>query len=555
MLIQYVKFDVVREERKPISLPVTGEIPAYAAGALYRNGPGARQLYANGELKYSVSHWFDGFSQLHKFELIPENEHVTTVMYSSRSSVDTLMEQLTETGRFDGYTFAQKRDPCMGLFRKAMCLFTPVPTQTPSTTNIPVTISANTVGYPQDSLPVGHKAGAMSYLVARTDEGTIKALDAETLEPIGVAHQSKLHPLLRGPLSASHAKSDPATGDVFNYNLDLGRFATYRVFRTSTKTGKTDILATITGPDVPPAYMHSFFLTENYVILAVWSAHLLAGGIKVLWEKNVLDAIAPFDGSKSVQWYVVDRRHGCGVIARFESPAAFSFHAINAYEQPSEDGNGNIDIICDLIEHKNLDVLHAFYYEHLRSSSSRARSFAGYEHGFASYKLASVSDAVSLVPITASQREHKSPLPSPRQAELLGRIQSGNVGDMPTINARFACKSYRYFWNGTVRFPSSTFFDGLAKIDRMTGEEATVWDNPPGHFPGEGIFIPNPDGTAEDDGVLLTVVLDGFRGSSYLLCLDARTMKERGRADCRGALPFMFHGQHVPVSGAKPLDV
>jgi torulene dioxygenase len=49
----------------------------------------------------------------------------------------------------------------------------------------------------------------------------------------------------------------------------------------------------------------------------------------------------------------------------------------------------------------------------------------------------------------------------------------------------------------------------------------------------------------EDDGVLLSVVLDGFKETSYLLCLDARTMKELERAECDGAVGIGTYG--VPI--------
>lgn len=59
----------------------------------------------------------------------------------------------------------------------------------------------------------------------------------------------------------------------------------------------------------------------------------------------------------------------------------------------------------------------------------------------------------------------------------------------------------------------------------------------------------DPAGRAEDDGVLLSVVLDGDRGKSYLLCLDARDMTEVGRAEVDGVVGFGFHGEHVPSQG------
>lgn len=68
-----------------------------------------------------------------------------------------------------------------------------------------------------------------------------------------------------------------------------------------------------------------------------------------------------------------------------------------------------------------------------------------------------------------------------------------------------------------------------------------------GHTPGETIFVANPNSTkgAEDDGVLLSVVLDGHNAKSYLLCLDARDLKEVARAEMDSVVPLGFHGKYI----------
>lgn len=546
------QFDVVREERTPLTLQVTGNIPTYAAGVIYRNGPGKHQLHnAAGDLAYSCSHWFDGFAQLHKFELIPSSNGIASIRYSSRFSVDSLMEELAQTGRFDGYTFAQKRDPCMGMFRKVMCLFTPVPAATPTSCNVPVTVSTSDVGFPKSHLVEGHKT--TKHLVTRTDEGHIKAIDPETLEPIGVAHQKSLHPLLKGPLSCAHAKVDDE-GNVYNYNLDLGAAAVYRVFKSLVTTGETEILASISAPDIAPAYMHSFFMSEDHIVLCVWSAHLMAGGIRVLWEKNLLDAIAPFDSSKVSKWFVIDRKHGRGVVAMFEGPAAFCFHTVNCFPVPGQ-RHGEVDLICDVIEYGNLDVLHKFYYSNMRSSSPEAWKWMREKHDacnqqFARYRLPAIPATYTLPILSTRERERKSPLPAHYQLVRRERTISNPIaGELPVVHPRCFMKPYRYFWNCSSDASRSTFMDGLCKVDVETGE-GIQWENPAGHSPGEAIFVPRPGAEAEDEGVLLTIVLDGFRGVSYLLCLDASTMKELGRAEWEGAIPFTVHGQHVPSVNA-----
>ena len=63
-------------------------------------------------------------------------------------------------------------------------------------------------------------------------------------------------------------------------------------------------------------------------------------------------------------------------------------------------------------------------------------------------------------------------------------------------------------------------------------------------YPGEPVFVPAPGATAEDDGVLLSVILDPERGTSSLLVLDAATLAERARAEVPHHIPHGFHGQY-----------
>jgi torulene dioxygenase len=58
-----MQFDTNHEERIPIELKVSGHIPAYAAGILYRTGPGGYQIDTEKGTTFSLSHWFDGFTQ------------------------------------------------------------------------------------------------------------------------------------------------------------------------------------------------------------------------------------------------------------------------------------------------------------------------------------------------------------------------------------------------------------------------------------------------------------------------------------------------------------
>jgi torulene dioxygenase len=188
-------------------------------------------------------------------------------------------------------------------------------------------------------------------------------LDPQTLAPLNFPRHSHFHPDLKGVLGGAHGKTDPETGDYINYNLDLGKQPVYRVFRVSAATGKTDILATI---PYKAAFVHSFFLTRNYVVLCVPVAYYAWGGLRIPLEGNLCDAFKPFDAEERCRWFVVDRRQGKGkgkgVLAEFASPAGFFFHTVNAFEEDG-DGDGSGDVFCEVVMYPNRFILEGYYYD------------------------------------------------------------------------------------------------------------------------------------------------------------------------------------------------
>lgn len=194
-----------------------------------------------------------------------------------------------------------------------------VPSEAPDNVNIGVSLSANfpVLSATGQKTRKGIDESHLTTLCNKTDHSTIQMLNPQTLEPIGLARQSTLHPSLKGPLSGAHAQRDPITRDVYNFNVDIGVSATYRIFTVFASTGQTSILATIKHP---AAYLHSLFLTEHYVILCVCNSFFRAGGASILWNRNIIDAIADYDPSTPARWFVVDRTPGGrGLVATYES--------------------------------------------------------------------------------------------------------------------------------------------------------------------------------------------------------------------------------------------
>lgn len=378
----------------------------------------------------------------------------------------------------------------------------------------------------------------ISNLWLKTDNASLQRIDPTTLEPIDAVRQPKLHPDLKGPFTGAHSRTDPITGDWYNYNLEVGRQATYRVFSVSAQTGKTTILATLTGGPIRAAYLHSILLTERYVILCIFNAYYAKGGAKVLWTRNLLDAME-FEPNKKNLWLVVDRRHGQGLVGMFESDPFFAFHPVNAWEQASETEQGKTDIVADIPTYPNLDILKRFYYHNMKGSAPGALNYVDgkgetCKASLRRFKLPNVG-STEITPTSIK----------PGQVVTVSVAAKADTPELPTFNPLYATKPSRYIY-GVCDRGNSTFLDGLIKYDTQT--QTSVARVIHAQSPGEPIFLPDPDGEDEDDGVCLSVVLDGTKGRSYLLVLDARTFEEVGRAEMEVVVPFGFHGSHVGFS-------
>lgn len=554
-------FDGLKEEKGPIEIKVRGSIPAWAAGSLYRTGPGIFEINDTPQGKYTISHWFDGLAHTHRFDIIASGDEHATVMYSSRRQSEALMQQIQQTGRHAVYTFGQRNDPCMGLFSKFMAAFyaaIPKPGR-PSSENVCVTVQVSPPGFgtgTKEDKPngkstepgqnLGHRSGYPASVWLATDTSSYRQIDPMTLEPIGFATQAILHPDLKGPLSCAHGQRDPTTGDMFNFNQNFGKDAVYRIFRVSAATGKTDILAVIQRAGLSPSYIHSFYLSPSFAIICIPSSHIAWNGLKIAWERSVLDAIKPFDENDKCKWFVVDRLHGRGVVAEFETPAGFFFHTVNSFEETDEqdEKDGTVSLFCDVIQYATTDVLRALYYDTITQKNGATQKFWDSEQRVHDTNANLVRHKVRVpVAVAGGTPGSKVQIPPQLKPETVVSIAGPHCGELPTINPAFSTKRHRYCY-GLANRGLSTLVDTIAKTDMDTGE-ALWWNTPAGHTPGEAIFVGRPGAGDEDDGVLLSVVLDGEAATSYLLCLDARTMKELGKAEVGFAIGLGFHGAHA----------
>ena len=86
------------------------------------------------------------------------------------------------------------------------------------------------------------------------------AFDEETLKTIGIASYGDA---LKGQLTTAHPHCDE--GSRFNYLLDFGRQSKYNIYTLPDGSSERRLVGSYTT-DRPP-YMHSFGLSQKYVVL------------------------------------------------------------------------------------------------------------------------------------------------------------------------------------------------------------------------------------------------------------------------------------------------
>jgi carotenoid cleavage dioxygenase len=111
-----------------------------------------------------------------------------------------------------------------------------------------------------------------------------------------------------------------------------------------------------------------------------------------------------------------------------------------------------------------------------------------------------------------------------------------------TINQQYAGQPYRYAYSTTTK-PGWFLFNGFIKHDLKTGESWTV-TLPDGRYASEAPFAPRIGATDEDDGYLVSFIIDENAGRSECILIDCKRLEDG--PVCRIALPHKISsGTHA----------
>jgi len=253
--------------------------------------------------------------------------------------------------------------------------------------------------------------------------------------------------------------------------------------------------------------MHSFGMTDRYLILSEFP--LVVNPINLRLSGRPFIENYKWDPSRGLRFLIIDKDTG-KILRTAVTRPLFGFHHVNAYEEDNH-------VIADVITFKDQTIISELYLDCLRSGAP----------------LKAISSLTRFkIPLGESQ---------PISSETLGE-----GFELPQINGT-ACtgKPYRFMW-GTGIKTEGGFADRIVKFD-LHSRETIEWRKE-NAYPGEAVFVAAPAAKSEDDGVLLSVVLDAARQHSYLLILDAKTLAELARAEIPHHIPFGFHGNFYAKS-------
>lgn len=306
--------------------------------------------------------------------------------------------------------------------------------------------------------------------------GEAYQLDPETLEQLGVAPWAPLDGV------SAHTKVDERTGELMFFNYSV--YPPYMHYGVVDRTGRLAhyVPIPLDGPRLP----HDMAFSERFSILndlpVFWDQELLKKGIHAVRQHDLPSRFG------------VIPRHGAAAEMRwFEAEPCYILHFLNAFEDGEE------------------LVMDAYFQENPTPKPVKSAP-DGYGH------LMAFLDEYSFRPKLHRWRFNLR----------TGQTSEGHLDDrvleFGMFNQRFAGRPYRYAYS-TVAKPGWFLFTGFVKHDLESGR-SWRYDLPEGCYGSEAPFAPRIGAADEDDGYLVSFVIDENSGTSECILIDARRFED-----------------------------
>lgn len=453
-------FQSLNIEISDVPLPVVGQIPEWLQGFFIRNGPAKFEM-SNEQL----NHWFDGFAMLHRFHI-----HDSKIIYTNKFIESEAYQKGLKQNKVCLEEFATM--PKTNWLGKIKRIVKPAPTDN---TNVNVTTVSG-------------------QHLALTETCRYNAFDPATLNTLGPFQYDDKIP---GILTSAHPHYDFQRNEVYNYTVKIGPGSAYYIYKIRAQSKSRVLLTKI--PVKNPSYMHSFVMTENFIVLI--EPPMLLNQLQFIFSRKPFIQNYHWKPEVGTRFTVIDKNDG-EIKFKKTTEAFFLFHQINAYELKE-------NIIIDAPTFTDTKIIDDMYLNRLIkngiSKPQTNRFLLNIRHKTIS--KTALSDAHIELPRIHYKRNNGRP--------------------------------YQYTYAVGLH-NKEHFFQFLVKLDIHTGNYKT-WEQPQ-CIPSEPVFVANPKTAQEDDGVILSVVLDTLKRKSFLLILNAANFEEQATAELPHGIPYGLHG-------------
>ena len=349
-------------------------------------------------------------------------------------------------------------------------------------------------------------------LLALWEAGQPYCLNPETLETLGIDCLDGI--LQPGESFAAHPWVDPSC-EFNNGKPCLVNFAIKPGLSTNVTIYEIDTVGKLLRKQVKSlpgfAFIHDFAITPNYYIF--FHNPVKFNPLPFVFGFRGAGECVKFQPQEATKIVIIPRNPDAGEkMQTLEIKAGFVFHHANAFEK---EGKIYLDSICyeSLPELEQEQTFNDIDFEDLTPGQLWR------------FELDLAAEKVS--------------------KELVYE----RCCEFPVVNPAKVGQDYRYaFMGAAMQDEGNAPLQGIAKLDWLTGEQQ-LWSAAPTGFVGEPIFVPKPEGEAEDAGWLLTLVYDGKEHRSNLVILDAEDLNKEpvARLWLQNHIPYGLHGSWADV--------
>ena len=304
----------IHDEVTQQTLSVQGDIPYWLHGTFVRNGPVSLEVDDK-----KMAHWFDGLAMLHAFTF-----HNGKVTYTNKFLRSDAYNTVFMKGSLNFLGFDSL--PPHPVWDKIKSIFTPTICPPLQNANVNLTqIADQYAALTEITLPVH--------------------FDIQTLNTLGATQFNDNLPKMN-VFESAHPQHDKRTGEQYNYIVDFGLNSYYLIYRYHPDHPCRELISKISVRK--PSYMHSFALTEHYVILVEYP--LVVYPIDLFFLKKPFIENYHWVPNQGTNFIIIDRRNGNLIKEIRNYNPFFAFHHVNAYEEKD-------NIILDIVSYEDASIV------------------------------------------------------------------------------------------------------------------------------------------------------------------------------------------------------